>query len=202
MGRYQAYREYKDSGVEWLGNVPKHWAIVALKRTCQLKTGLTPPTENQSYYSDEESAFPWIRPEDIGATGEFTSATKYLSATGWKLMRSVPALSSLICCIGTIGKVGISNNECATNQQITSAIFSCAPKYNYYLICAASEILEVTSTGNVIRILNSERLGSIKYLAIPESEATKIANFLDHETAKIDTLIEKQQQQQQQQMQW
>ncbi|MFM5985051.1 MAG: hypothetical protein ACKO9I_06970, partial [Sphaerospermopsis kisseleviana] len=32
MGKYQGYDQYKDSGVEWLGEIPEHWEICKLKR--------------------------------------------------------------------------------------------------------------------------------------------------------------------------
>jgi len=192
--KYQAYPEYKDSGVEWLGDVPAHWTQVPLKRVCSLKTGLTPPTDNQANYVDEENDKPWVRPEDLKENGNVITASKFLSQSGWELMRIVPPYSTLICCIGTIGKTGYVGSEVSSNQQITSASFNSSPRFNYYLIQSAKEVLEETATGNVIQILNSERLGGIGFLSAPEMEANRIANFLDHETAKIDTLIEKQQQ--------
>jgi type I restriction enzyme S subunit len=192
--RYQTYPEYKDSGVEWLGEIPKHWNVGAMKRVCRLVTGLTPPTSNQDYYADQETEFPWVRPEDISSDLRFDNARKFLTQNGWEVSRVVPSGSSLICCIGTIGKVGLTKRKVVTNQQITAAIFRYAPSYNFYAIIAAKKELEETATGNVLKILNSERLGDIKMPLPPDSEAEIIANFLDHETAKIDTLIEKQQQ--------
>lgn len=193
MSRYKVYGEYKDSGVEWLGAMPSHWKVVPLKRVCVLKTGLTPPTDNQENYVDEEYEFPWVRPEDLNENGLAVNATKYLSSTGWQSMRKISPYSTLICCIGTIGKIGYVENVVATNQQITAASFSYSPKYNFYLLQSARNVLEETATGNVIKILNSERLSGVKFLLIPCKEANAIANFLDHETAKIDTLIAKQQ---------
>jgi len=192
-GKYRAYPEYKDSGVEWLGEIPAHWTQVPFKRVCSLKTGLTPPTDNQANYVDEENDKPWVRPEDLKENGNVITASKFLSQSGWELMRIVPPYSTLICCIGTIGKTGYVGSEVSSNQQITSASFNSSPRFNYYLIQSAKEVLEETATGNVIQILNSERLGGIGFLSVPEMEANRIANFLDHETAKIDTLIEKQQ---------
>ena len=193
-GSYRAYSEYKDSGVEWLGEVPEHWDVVPLKRLCSLKTGLTPPTEKKENYADDNAGYPWVRPEDLSDDGHVVNASKYVSDRGWKLMRHVPAQSTLICCIGTIGKVGYVDDEVSTNQQITAACFKRSSKYNFYLIQSSKANLEKVATGNVVRILNSERLGRIKFLSAPDVEAENIANFLDHETAKIDTLIEKQQQ--------
>ena len=64
---------------------------------------------------------------------------------------------------------------------------------NLPLLAARTE-LEQMATGNVVKILNSERLGKLPIPVLSAQEAQKIANFLDHETAKIDSLIEKQQQ--------
>ncbi|GJQ60662.1 MAG: restriction modification system DNA specificity domain-containing protein [Candidatus Scalindua sp.] len=193
-GKYQAYPEYKDSGVEWLGKVPEHWEAVPLKRLCSLITGLTPPTENKENYVDDNAGYPWVRPEDLSDNGQVVKASKYVSGTGWKLLRHVSAQSTLICCIGTIGKVGYADDEVSTNQQITAARFIKSPRYNFYLVQSAKSMLEEVATGNVVKILNSERLGRVKFISVPGLEAAKIANFLDHETAKIDILIEKQQQ--------
>ena len=193
MTRYKTYPEYKESGVEWLGRIPNGWTVAPLKRVATLMTGLTPSTENQANYEDEETDFGWVRPEDLNENGQAVRPTKFLSASGWKLMRQVPAFSTLICCIGTIGKQGFVEHIVSTNQQITAASFTYAPRFNFYLLQSARNILEETATGNVIRILNSERLSNINFLSVPIAEAETIANFLDHETAKIDTLITKQQ---------
>ncbi|CCK74508.1 Type I restriction-modification system, S subunit [Oleispira antarctica RB-8] len=193
-GKYQSYQEYKSSDGNWQGLIPSHWISVPLKRVCKLSTGLTPPTSNESNYVDYDSKLPWVRPEDLNEGSNPTKASKFLSQNGWELMRVVPKESTLICCIGTIGKSGYVQAAVSTNQQITSASFHYSPKFNYYLVLAAREVMEETATGNVIQILNSERLGGIPFLSVPQREADKIANFLDHETAKIDTLIEKQQQ--------
>lgn len=194
MGKYQTYPEYKDSKGSWLGSIPSHWIPIPLKRVCTLCTGLTPPTSNESNYVNHDSELPWVRPEDISEENNETKASKFLSQEGWGLMRVVSKGSTLICCIGTIGKSGYVQSDVTTNQQITAASFHYSQKFNYYLVQAAKEIMKETATGNVILILNSERLGGIPFLSIPQQEADKIAKFLDHETAKIDQLIEKQQQ--------
>ncbi|MFL1802540.1 restriction endonuclease subunit S [Plesiomonas shigelloides] len=194
MGKYQTYPEYKNSGVEWLDNIPEHWNIAPIKRVASFITGMTPSTSVSEYYSDEETDFEWIRPEDIKETNESVSSSKFLTRLGWNTQRVVPAHSSLICCIGTIGKIGYVLKPVTTNQQITSATFYFSSKYYFYVLLAARTELEIMSAGNVVRILNTDRLGRINVPLIMEAEALTIANFLDHETAKIDALIEKQQQ--------
>lgn len=192
MAKYKAYPEYKDSGVEWLGEIPTHWDCTALKRLCSLITGLTPPTQNEDNYADE--GYPWVRPEDLNESGFGTHASKYVSDIGWKLLRHIKPNSTLICCIGTIGKCGYVKETVSTNQQITAATFRDSERFNYYLLQAARAQLEELATGNVLKILNSERLGALNVVKVNCKEANTIAEFLDHETAKIDNLIEKQQQ--------
>lgn len=192
MAKYKAYPEYKDSGVEWLGDIPTHWDCTALKRLCSLITGLTPPTQNEDNYADE--GYPWVRPEDLNESGFGTHASKYVSDIGWKLLRHIKPNSTLICCIGTIGKCGYVKETVSTNQQITAATFRDCERFNYYLLQAARAQLEELATGNVLKILNSERLGALNVVKVNRKEANTIAEFLDHETTKIDDLIEKQQQ--------
>ncbi|HDV7160463.1 TPA: restriction endonuclease subunit S [Yersinia enterocolitica] len=192
MAKYKAYPEYKDSGVEWLGEIPKHWVCTVLKRLCSLTTGLTPPTNNEDNYADE--GHPWVRPEDINENGMETRASKYVSNNGWKLLRNIEPNSTLLCCIGTIGKCGYVREIVSTNQQITAATFRNSERFNFYLMQSARTQLEELATGNVLKILNSERLGTLNVVKVEGKEADTIAAFLDHETAKIDKLIEKQQQ--------
>ncbi|WP_338411874.1 restriction endonuclease subunit S [Pseudoalteromonas nigrifaciens] len=194
MSKYTAYLDYKSSGAEWLGNIPEDWIAIPLKRLASFTTGMTPPTTITKYYSSDRTEFGWIRPEDIRETSEFVSSSKFLTKLGWKTQRVVLAKSSLICCIGTIGKTGYLLKSATTNQQITAATFKFSPKYYFYVLLAARNELEQMATGNVVQILNSERLSRLQVPLPTIYEAENIANFLDHETAKIDTLIGKQQQ--------
>lgn len=176
----------KDSGVAWLGEVPGHWEAKPLKKLARLVTGLTPSTDELDNYSDE--GFPWVRPEDLDGSGNPTEASKFLSNKGWNVSRQVSAGAVMICCIGTIGKVGITQQVVSTNQQITSAEFVDDGRFFFYSISAARNELEISATGNVLRILNTERLGQIRLPRPPVAEQAAITAFLDSETARLDTL--------------
>ncbi len=185
---FPRYPKYKASGVEWLGDVPEHWQVNQLKRIAKLTTGMTPPTEELDNYTDHPE-FQWVRPEDLNESGAPTIASKFITQKGWEQTRRVSSTSSLICCIGTIGKVGFVADEVSTNQQITAASFKRSARYFYHSLCAAKTELELASTGNVLRILNSERLGNVSLPCPAETEANVIASFLDRETSKIDGLV-------------
>jgi hypothetical protein len=48
--RFKPYPAYKDSGVEWLGEIPAHWEVLAVKRRAKrIQTGTTPPTAAPEY---------------------------------------------------------------------------------------------------------------------------------------------------------
>ena len=195
VAKYQRYAEYKDSGVEWLGEIPHEWRTSQLKRVACFITGMTPSTSVLAYYSDDISEYEWVRPEDIRENVEFVQCTKYLTKLGWETQRAIPSKSVLLCCIGTIGKAAYNSYPLTTNQQITSVVLkNSSSKYYFYLLLAARTELEQMATGNVVKILNSERLGKLPIPVLSAQEAQKIANFLDHETTKIDSLIEKQKQ--------
>ncbi|WP_298146976.1 restriction endonuclease subunit S [uncultured Acinetobacter sp.] len=53
----------KDSGVEWLGQVPEHWQLVPLKYLCTFSGGGTPTKDNLSYWTDGN--IPWVSPKDM-----------------------------------------------------------------------------------------------------------------------------------------
>lgn len=188
---FPKYPAYKDSGVEWLGAVPEGWKVSGIKFFADLITGITPPSDDLDNYAEE--GWPWVRPEDLNDSGKPVLASKFLTDQGWRFCRKVKRGSTLICCIGTIGKIGFVDSDVCTNQQITAVVPRGNGRFFFYAMQALKPAFDVSATGNVLRILNSERLGNVT-MAVPDhSEAESIALFLDHETARIDALIEEQQ---------
>lgn len=183
----------KDSGVPWLGKIPAHWSVRRIKDISALVTGMTPSTADQDNYTNDDG-FPWIRPEDLTEPASYLKASKFLSLAGWSLSRKVPRNSTLICCIGTIGKTGYALSTVATNQQITAACFYKNHKYFFHAINAARLEIELSAMGNVVRILNNERLGIIPLPVPPDSEAIYIARFLDEKISEIEQQAERIQQ--------
>ncbi|MFT8551074.1 MULTISPECIES: restriction endonuclease subunit S [Acetobacter] len=190
---FPKYPAYKESGVEWIGEIPVGWRILPLKKAAQLITGITPPTNNHEYYTDDcEHGFPWVNPADLQENGRPSKAKRFLSITGKSIVREIPRGSTLVCCIGTIGKTGFLYEDSSTNQQITSVIPIENKRFLFYIISSLSKTLEFFSTGNVLKILNSERLGAIQICLPPFPEQQAIASFLDRECGKIDGLIAEQ----------
>ena len=67
MAKYEKYAEYKESGVEWLGEIPSHWTVTRLKFLAKIKNG-------QDYkHVEAECGFPVM-----GSGGQFTFSTQFM----------------------------------------------------------------------------------------------------------------------------
>lgn len=194
-GRYKAYPEYKDSGVEWVGDIPTDWSMWKLAHAFNdIGSGTTPPTNNEEWFLGN---IPWI------TTGELREkiiidTNKKLSDSALKnypTLRKYPVGSVAIAMYGaTIGRLGILGIEATTNQAccvmtISKQLYN---KYLFYWLWAFKEDIIRLSSGGGQPNINQEKVASLKVSAPQPNEQQKIANFLDHETAKIDTLIAKQ----------
>lgn len=196
-GKYQAYPEYKDSGVEWLGDIPTGWELWKLTHAYEeIGSGTTPPSGSDEWYGGD---VPWVTTGELRET-EIVSTTKSVTEETLRrfpTLRKYPKGSIAIAMYGaTIGRLGIFGIEATTNQACCvltkSAVID--NKYLYYWLQAFKpDIVNLASGGGQPNI-NQEVVASLKISSPEVSGQKKIANFLDYETAKIDTLIEKQQQ--------
>ena len=186
-------RKMKDSGIEWIGEIPEDWGIRKLKTIASIMTGNTPSKANNDlYYSDE--GVMWIKPDNLNQYIPVSNTKEKLNKKGVKVARVAKSGSTLVCCIGSIGKFGIIDEDSAFNQQINAITFFeniCNEKYGTYLIAASEEQHWYYSNGNVLKILNNENQGKIS-LPLPSLlEQQKIADFLDEKIGEIDNIIEK-----------
>lgn len=183
----------KDSGVEWIGEVPDHWDVIMLKRCAIIKTGSTPPTKEEKYYDSED--INWFTPGDIG-NDSIIEAEKKISELARKdgTCRIFPAKSVYFVGIGaTIGKVSYCDCEASANQQINAIIPNCRAYYKYITYCLKSQKEEIYLTANTVTlpIINQERTGSLRIPVPPLSEQQEIVSYIESQTARLDASIEK-----------
>jgi len=184
------YSAYKDSGVEWLGEIPKHWEIIPLRFLGKIQTGNTPARENESYFS-AKGGVPWVKPDNLGGLSPILESKDFLTTKGALEARIIPQGAVLVCCIGSIGKMGVAGVSLTTNQQINAVIFNSLTisEFEKYLIYSAKGEHERLAVGNVVYILNSDRQKAIRFAIPPLPEQTAIAAFLDKKTAHIDAAV-------------
>ena len=111
---------------EWPYEVPENWCWTRIHNVAEVVTGNTPSKKRTEYYGD---SIPFFKPADLDAGRHVIEPTEYLSEAGGKVARVVPAQSTAVCCIGTIGKSGLLMIEGTTNQQINSMIPRINPLY-------------------------------------------------------------------------
>ena len=196
MEKYQQYNEYKDSGVEWLGEIPKDWEMWKIAHAySEIGSGTTPPSSNEEWYVGD---IPWVTTGELREKLILDTKKKVSKKTikAFPTLRIYPVGSIAIAMYGaTIGRLGILGVEATTNQACcvmsqSNVIFN---KFLYYWMQAFKDDIVRLSSGGGQPNINQETVASLKVSTPRHKEQVQIANFLDHETAKIDTLIEKQQ---------
>ena len=188
-------RPMKNSGIEWIGDIPAEWEIKRIKNICSLKTGSTPSTGNAEWFNGD---LLWFTPGDFNEKFVLLSSNRTLSRTAEKdgVATMIPANSVLVVCIGgSAGKVGYTNYGCSCNQQITALCKSnIMPKLLMYDVNAGMPFLRSTTMFTTLPILNNQAIGGL-VLPIPrEEEQLSIIEYLDEKCAGIDALIAKKQQ--------
>lgn len=186
-------KEMKDSGVQWIGDIPTAWSICKLKNIATITTGNTPPKNEDNYYS--ENGLPWIKPDNLIGFNGVSESKEHLSDKGRDVAKVVPENTLLICCIGSIGKFGYTNSPAAFNQQINAIEFNNKDilwKYGMYYMSTQEEQQKYYMNGNVVFILNLENQKKV-YLPKPSlEEQHEIVNYLDKKVSQVDDIISKQ----------
>lgn len=91
------YPEYKDSGVEWLGEVPAGWEVRRLKRAfSRIVGGATPKSDNDAYWDGD---IRWATPVDVTTTAHIHETVRTLTGAG------LSACSAELVPAGSVGDV-------------------------------------------------------------------------------------------------
>jgi type I restriction enzyme, S subunit len=194
----KGYPQYKPSGVAWLGEIPEHWEVKALKRTFNLLNGSTPKSDNQDFWDGD---IPWATPDDLGSLDGITlmETRRMITQTGFDScgVSIAPKESLILSTRAPIGHLALAGVSMCTNQGCRSLVFlhNEDRHFFYYELLATREELKSLGQGSTFKELSRDSLSSI-YLAFPPlDEQHAISSFLDRETARIDVLIEKKQRQ-------
>ena len=193
MAKYQAYAEYKDSGVGFLGEIPEHWIVSKVKYLAPFQVGWTPPTKNDSNFIGDNL---WVNISDLKGKVINNTVKQISDKAALEASMDITPKGSLMYSFKlSVGTVSFAGCDMYTNEAIASFLHSAKLPLSYLYYALPKFVIENAST-NIYgaNILNQELIRNALLVKIPYIEAEKIANFLDHETAKIDRLIEKQQQ--------
>ncbi|HXF07905.1 MAG TPA: restriction endonuclease subunit S [Candidatus Acidoferrales bacterium] len=187
----QPYPAYKDSGVEWLGDVPAHWEVKKLRQCGSILGGLTPSMADRSLWDGD---VPWVTPKDMkrftieGAS--MNVATRALEATS---LRLIPSGSVLLVVRGMIlaRRVPIARTvQPVTINQDMKAIVPAADIDAGYLAyrmdsAQAAFVPMIDEAGHGTKRFPTERWKDIVFAIPPVTEQRQIVNHLDEVTAQL-----------------
>lgn len=163
------------------------WDVIRISQIGELVTGSTPATSNKANFG---TYLPFITPAEVHGQLRTSRAVRLLSPEGAARSRVLPRGSTLITCIGTIGKTALTSEPVATNQQITAIV----PKstfddaFVFYLLTYARERLAGAASQQVLPILNKSRLGELTINVPNKEEQKQIATVLVDLDADISRL--------------
>jgi type I restriction enzyme S subunit len=185
--------EMKDSGVEWIGEIPKHWNAVRIRYISKgVTTGGTP--KNEDSFCDE-GGIPWFSPGDFKRELALKKSKKKVTENAVQLkdVKIYPANSVLVVGIGaTLGKIGYSEKDFSCNQQVNIIIpdnRKVLVKYLSFALSVQVEQMKISSNTSTIGIMNQEKTKGIK-IAIPcLKEQNKIIDFIEKKVTNIDSLV-------------
>ena len=182
--------EMKDSGVEWIGEIPKHWMIKKLKHLSIVKRGSSPRPIDDPRYFHEEGEFSWVRISDV------TSSTKYLDDTKEKLSDLGSSLSTKILpgdiflsIAGSVGKPIITNIKCCIHDGfVWFQNLRIEKEFLYYLFLPKLCFQGLGKLGTQLN-LNTDTVGDV-YLPLPsKSEQSIIIEELESNLKTSDHLL-------------
>jgi len=191
---FPRYRQYKDSGVEWLGEVPEHWEVRSIKSLSPVRRGASPRPIDDPKYFDDEGEFAWVRIADVSACdGLLKETTQRLSELGSSLSVKIYPGALFVSIAGTVGKPCISAiKACIHDGFVYFPSLQIAPRFLHRIFEAGNCYGGLGKWGTQLN-LNTDTIGSIRIALPPEGELTQLLAFLDRETGKIDELVAEQQ---------
>lgn len=187
------YNEYKDSGIEWLGDIPAHWEVKRLKDLAKkIGSGATPLTSNAENY-DKPEVF-WVNTGDLN-DGYVNNSKRKISKralVNYPNLKSFPVGTLIMAMYGaTIGKLGILNIIATTNQACCCInLYEQYPvKYLFYWLLSDRKNIISLSVGGTQPNISQSIINKLDVFLPPLEEQTQIANYLDAKTTLIDKKI-------------
>jgi type I restriction enzyme S subunit len=189
------YEKYKDSGVEWLGEVPEEWTVASLKHGYSIIGGSTPKSDSDTFWDGD---IVWVTPADLSKLPglEVADSARKITQVGLDSCGTslVPSGSVILSTRAPIGTLGIAAKSLCTNQGCKALVPQGGQNSRYciYLLLVSTGELSILGRGTTFLELSGDALGKFPFPFPPLPEQTQIARFLDHETAKTDALIREQ----------
>ena len=203
-GKWRPYPAYKDSGVEWLGEIPAHWEVkrlkyIVLQRAGAIKAG---PFGSQLVASEMIGGNIKVYNQRNVIERDFTLGDDYISVDKYEELSSftVNPGDILLTTRGTIGRSYLLPNDIEPGIlhpfliRISPNLKLILGEFLVFLIQDSNLVqtqMSLLSNATTIEVIYSDRLRRVSIPVPPIIEQREILNYLDREISKIGTLIAK-----------
>jgi type I restriction enzyme S subunit len=184
--------EMKDSGVEWIGNIPVHWKVKKIKYSATLTRGVFGhrPRNDPKYYDGD---YPFIQTGDVASANKYIETfSQTLSELGKSVSKEFKKGTIAFTLAANVGDAAILDFD----SYFPDSVMAIIPNKNinnvylYYILSVMkTEFLKVAIVNTQMN-LNVERVGNV-YIPITfnDSEQREIVNYLDLKCTEIDGAI-------------
>lgn len=194
--RYRSEEELKDSGVEWIGKIPKDWEVGKFKYSSLLYTGNSIKDNEKDNYTDSESSYPYISTKDINIDYNTINYDNGMYTKVDDKTFKIANKDSILICIegGSAGrKISYLNqNVSFVNKLCCIQSSKVNSKFQYYYCNSDSFKKEFSlNMSGLIGGVSVSALNNFRLVNPSLFEQEKIANFLDEKTSQFDLIISK-----------
>ncbi len=192
--------EMKDSGIEWIGEIPKHWEIKRLKQILSNNSLRVGPFGSALKSSDIVDSGKWVYNQRTVLDNNFETNDTFIDDSKFNELISfkVNAGDILLTTRGTIGRIAIVPKSfyegvihpCIIKFRVKEGIFKNALiKYIFNSTDIVLKQVEYLSNSTTIGVIYSYNLVNIYFPTPPVNEQLEIINYLGQKTATIDEAI-------------
>ena len=186
----------KDSGIEWIGEIPSHWSKEKIKYLVQISRGRFNhrPRNDVRFYNGE---YPFIQTGDVARANKYINTYEQtLNKKGFEVSKEFKKGTIVMTIAANIGDIAILNfDSCAPDSIVGFEPIGYSHwNYIYYLFIAAKPAFFETSIISTQLNLNIELIKELFVVRPPMEEQKQIAEFLDKKCIAIDTAVVKKEQ--------
>ena len=182
----------KDSGVEWLGEVPAHWEVKQIRQITQILRGKFThrPRNDPAFYDGD---YPFIQTGDVtGAKRYITEFKQTLNDKGAAVSKEFPRGTLVMTIAANIGDVAVLDFPAYFPDSMVGLVpgSNVDLMFLFYLVKSMKQPLEMNATISTQMNLNAEQIGSLSACCPPIDQQRQIVLHLDAETQQLDELID------------
>jgi type I restriction enzyme S subunit len=188
----------RDSGVEWISEIPAHWEVKKLSHVAQIDSGATPDRSRQDFWNGK---IPWVKTGEINYN-EILETEEHITESGLRnsSTKLSPKGTLLMAMYGqgiTRGRVALLGVPATYNQACCAIQFNklFMVKFAFYFFIAAYPYIRDDGNETSQMNLSTGYISTLKIVCPPWEEQNTIVTHIETESAKIDRAISLQQQQ-------